>query len=65
MAGEISLISSSRSVPPSASSNRPLRSLSAPVKAPFSWPKSSDSSRLVDRAAQLMGRNGMPARGLA
>ena len=32
--GGISLISSSSSVPPSASSNRPFRSLSAPVNAP-------------------------------
>ena len=44
-AGAISLISSSSSVPPSASSKRPRRSLSAPVNAPFSWPNSSDSSR--------------------
>ena len=36
---EISLISSSRMVPPWASSKRPSRLESAPVKAPFSWQK--------------------------
>ena len=28
-------------MPPSAASTRPARDSSAPVKAPFSWPKSS------------------------
>ena len=50
----ISEISSSSSVPPSASSNLPTRRAMAPVKAPFSWPKSSDSRRLSGMAAQLM-----------
>jgi hypothetical protein len=40
--GEISPISSRNSVPLSASSKRPLRALMAPVKAPFSWPNSSE-----------------------
>ena len=40
-------------MPPSACSKRPMRCLSAPVKAPFSWPKSSDSSRFSWSAAQL------------
>jgi hypothetical protein len=40
-------------VPPSASSKRPFRALSAPVKAPFSWPNSSLSMTLSGRAAQL------------
>ena len=35
--------SSKKIVPPSASAKYPLRSLIAPVKAPFSWPKSSES----------------------
>ena len=39
---EISPISSRNSVPPSASSKRPLRCASAPVNAPFSWPNSSE-----------------------
>ena len=40
-------------VPPSACSKRPMRCLSAPVNAPFSWPNSSDSSRFSCSAAQL------------
>ena len=48
----ISEISSSSSVPPVASSNLPMRRAIAPVNAPFSWPNSSDSSRLLrDRRA--------------
>ena len=35
--------SSKKIVPPSASSKYPLRVAVAPVKAPFSWPKSSES----------------------
>ena len=45
--------SSRKSVPPSACSKRPMRCLSAPVNAPFSCPKSSDSSRFSCSAAQL------------
>ncbi len=49
----MSPISSRNSEPPSACSNRPMRCLSAPVKAPFSWPNSSDSSRFSCSAAQF------------
>src|SRR3954470_12726446 len=49
----ISLISSSSRVPPLASSNLPTRRATAPVKAPFSWPNSSLSSRCSGMAAQL------------
>ena len=45
--------SSRKSVPPSASSTRPARSVMAPVNAPRAWPKSSDSSNSSGRAAQL------------
>ena len=45
--------SSRKSVPPSACSKRPTRCLSAPVNAPFSWPKSSDSRRFSWSAAQF------------
>ncbi len=38
----MSPISSRNSVPPSACSNRPALRVLAPVKAPFSWPNSSD-----------------------
>ena len=40
-------------MPPSAISILPLRRYCAPVKAPFSWPNSSLSSRLSGRAPQL------------
>ena len=48
-------------MPPSASSNFPRRRASAPVKAPFSWPNSSDSISSSGIAAQLTSTNG-PAR---
>ena len=54
----ISLISSSSSVPPSAASNLPTRRATAPEKAPFSWPNSSDSSRFSGIAAQFSATNG-------
>ena len=47
------LISSRKKVPPFAISNNPCLMESAPVKAPFSYPKSSLSSRLSGIAAQL------------
>ena len=47
----------------SASSNRPSRRSAAPVKAPFSWPNSSLSSRVSGSAAQLTAMNGLPRRG--
>jgi DNA-binding response OmpR family regulator len=59
----ISPISSRNSVPPSASSNRPGLSRSAPVNAPFSWPNSSLSSRFSGIAAQLTRDERRVARG--
>ncbi len=52
MEGGISPTSSRKSVPPSASSKRPSLRRTAPVNAPRSWPKSSDSSRPSGMAAQ-------------
>ncbi len=60
----MSPISSRKSVPPSACSNRPRRSSVAPVKAPFSWPNSSDSSRSAVNAEVLSAMNALAARGL-
>ncbi len=57
MVGVISEISSRKSVPPSASWKRPRFSRTAPVKAPRSWPKSSDSSSASGSAPQLMETN--------
>ena len=59
----MSPISSRNSVPPSACSKRPRRELCAPVNAPRSWPKSSDSSRSFGMAAVLIAMNGPGARG--
>jgi hypothetical protein len=61
-ASGISVISSSNSVPFCACSNLPACALWAPLKAPFSWPKSVASSRLSGIAAQLMATNGPLAR---
>ncbi len=58
----ISPISSRKSVPPSAVSNRPGFCCTASVKAPFSCPKSSLSSSCSGRAAQLMSTKAPPAR---
>ena len=58
MAGDVSPTSSRKIVPPSASSNRPLRSAVAPVKAPRAWPNSSDSSSVSGRAPQFWATNG-------
>ena len=58
-------ISSRNSVPRCASSNLPGLRAAAPVNAPFSWPKSSVSSRFSGIAAQLMATNGPSARGLS
>ncbi len=60
----MSPISSRKSVPPSACSKRPRRIASAPVKAPFSWPKSSDSSRSDAIAEVLSAMKGAFPRGL-
>jgi hypothetical protein len=58
-------ISSSSSVPPLANSNLPIRlSPLAPVKAPASWPNSSDSISSAGMAAQLTATKGpLAARG--
>src|SRR5262245_6065677 len=58
----ISPISSRKSVPPSACSKTPACRACAPVKAPFSWPNSSDSISASGRAAQLRATKGPPAR---
>jgi hypothetical protein len=57
-----SAISSRKSVPPWACSNRPRRRATAPVNAPFSWPNSSLSKRPALRAALVTFTNGPPAR---
>jgi hypothetical protein len=49
-------------VPSPAETRMPERSDWAPVKAPFTWPKSSLSSTPSFSAAQLTGRKGAPAR---
>jgi hypothetical protein len=52
-------------VPPLASSNIPLRSFTAPVKAPRAWPNSSLSSSPSARAEQFTATNGFDRRGLS
>jgi len=54
MAGDISLTSSRKMLPPSAWTNFPSRRRSAPVNAPFSWPNNSDSRSVSVSAAQLI-----------
>ena len=56
--GAISAISSRKIVPSCASSKQPGRRSSAPVKAPFSWPKISLSSSVSGMAAQFTATNG-------
>ncbi len=51
-------ISSRNSVPPLAASNQPDLAENAPVKAPFSWPKSSLSTRLSEKAPQFTATKG-------
>ena len=60
----MSPISSRNSVPPLAYWNRPIRSRSAPVNAPLTWPNSSLSSTFSLSSAQLSGTNGLFLRGL-
>src|SRR6266446_4122848 len=60
--GGMSPISSKKTLPPWASSSLPSRRSLASVKAPFSWPKSSDSSRVAGMAAAEMPTKGEPAR---
>ena len=57
-------ISSRNSVPPSATSKRPSRRWKAPVKAPFSCPKSSLSTKPAGSAAQLTVISGRSRRAL-
>ena len=58
MSGSISATSSRKSVPPSASSKQPAFSFRLPVKAPFSWPKSSFSRMSLGKAAQFTATKG-------
>jgi len=51
--------------PPAARSKRPDRARSAPVKAPRSWPNSSDSRTPGASALQLTATNGFPTRSLS
>ncbi|OPZ25124.1 MAG: hypothetical protein BWZ01_02625 [Deltaproteobacteria bacterium ADurb.BinA179] len=60
----MSPISSRKSVPVWAFSNLPIRWLTAPLNAPFSCPKNSDSSRFSGTAAQLIVTNGFERRSL-
>ena len=52
----MSPISSRNRVPPLHCSNLPMRRRSAPVKAPFSWPNSSLSSRLLRDGRAVEGQ---------
>ena len=49
-------------MPPSATSISPFLLLSAPVKAPRTWPNSSDSSSVSGTAPQLTATNGRSRR---
>ena len=60
----MSPISSRNSVPPFAAAKRPMRSRSAPVNAPRTWPNSSLSSSSSGIAPQFTATNGRSARGL-
>ena len=54
----MSPISSRKSVPPCAAWNCPTRVATAPVKAPFTWPNSSDSRSASGIAPQFTATNG-------
>src|ERR1035441_3303708 len=56
--------SSRKSVPPCAISKRPDREATAPVKAPRSWPKSSDSASVSVSAELFTATNGPSRREL-
>src|SRR2546422_368639 len=60
-----SVISSRKRVPPAAAEKSPIVSATAPVKAPFTWPKSSDSMSVSGIAPQLTDTNGPLRRGLS
>ena len=62
VASAMSPISSRKSVPPWADSNSPLRSPTAPVKAPRTCPNSSLSISSLGMAAQLSLRKGRSRR---
>src|SRR5579862_1996255 len=57
--------SSKKMVPPLAATNGPVLLQTAPVKAPRTCPKNSDSMRLGETAAQSTGTNGSSRRGPA
>ena len=59
----MSPISSRKSVPPSALSNVPRRSATAPVNAPFTWPNISLSMSSAGTAAQFICTKGRSRRG--
>ena len=58
-------ISSRKQVPPADVSSSPRRAATAPVKAPRSWPNSSDSKSASGSAAQSTTTNGRAVRALA
>ena len=60
----MSPISSRKSVPPFACSNRPCRRVCAPVNEPFSWPNNSDSSNSEAIADVFKAIKALFARGL-
>ena len=60
----MSPISSRNNVPPFACSNRPSRTVLAPVNAPFSWPNNSDSIKSFGIAAMLRAIKLLSLRGL-
>ena len=62
--GDSSPISSSRKVPPCASSMRPFLATRASLCAPLAWPKSASSSRVSGNSAQFTGTKGPFARRL-
>ena len=62
VSGGRSPTSSRKMVPPSASSKRPARRSSAPVKAPFSCPNSSEAINVGGMAAQFTLTNARDAR---
>ena len=57
MKGPRSPISSKNTLPSGGqTSSQPLRSSSAPVKAPRRWPNNADSTRVDGSAERLMGK---------
>ena len=65
MCGIIGYIGSKKIVPVSATSNRPFLEATAEVNAPFTCPKSCDSSRSTGIEPLLTGTKGRSARGEA